>query len=72
MDAQQEISPEDIEPLALAGGVLDFEGLSIVENGGVSSAAGFRAAGIHAGFRADPQRLDMALVVADEPCAPLR
>ncbi len=69
MDAQQEISPEDVEPLALAGGVLDFEGLSIVENGGVSSAAGFRAAGIHAGFRADPQRLDMALVVADEPCA---
>ncbi|NGM16508.1 bifunctional glutamate N-acetyltransferase/amino-acid acetyltransferase ArgJ [Eggerthellaceae bacterium zg-893] len=45
------------------------EGLSIVEGGGVTSAQGFRAAGVHAGFRANPNRLDMALVVADEPCA---
>ena len=37
--------------------------------GGVCAAAGMRAAGIHAGFRDDPQRLDMALVVADEACA---
>lgn len=44
-------------------------GFSFVENGGVSSALGFKAAGVHAGFRADPNRLDMALVVADEPCA---
>lgn len=37
--------------------------------GDAASAAGFRAAGIHAGFREDPERLDFALVVADEPCA---
>ena len=40
-----------------------------IENGGVTSAQGFKAAGVHAGFRANPNRLDMALVVADEPCA---
>lgn len=44
-------------------------GAAFVEDGGVASAAGFRAAGVHAGFRADPDRLDLALVVADEPCA---
>ena len=40
--------------------------LITIENGGVSSAKGFRAGGIHAGFRDDPNRLDMALVEADE------
>ena len=40
-----------------------------VPNGGVATARGFTAAGVHAGFRADPQRLDLALVVSDEPCA---
>ena len=59
----------ETEPLNLSGGLPDYWGLGIVEGGGVSSARGFAAAGIHAGFRADPQRLDMALVVADEPCA---
>ena len=59
----------ETEPLNLSGGLPDYGGLGIVEGGGVSSARGFAAAGIHAGFRADPQRLDMALVVADEPCA---
>ena len=59
----------DIEPLNLAGGVPDYAGLDIVEAGGITSAAGFKAAGVHAGFRADPERLDLALVVADEPCA---
>lgn len=44
-------------------------GCSYVADGGVASAKGFSAAGVHAGFRADPERLDMALVVADEPCA---
>ena len=58
----------DIEPLDLAGGLPDYAGLDVVEGGGITSAAGFKAAGIHAGFRADPERLDMALVVADEPC----
>ncbi len=43
--------------------------LSFVPDGGATTACGFRAAGIHAGFREDPKRLDMALVVADEPCA---
>ena len=35
--------------------------------GNAASALGFSAVGVHAGFRADPERLDMALVVADEP-----
>ena len=39
------------------------------ESGNAASAAGFAAIGVHAGFRPDPERLDMALVVADEPCA---
>ncbi|MCR2037222.1 bifunctional glutamate N-acetyltransferase/amino-acid acetyltransferase ArgJ [Adlercreutzia caecimuris] len=37
--------------------------------GSPASARGFSAIGVHAGFRPDPDRLDMALVVADEPCA---
>ena len=37
--------------------------------GNAASALGFSAVGVHAGFRADPERLDMALVVAAEPCA---
>lgn len=36
--------------------------------GGVCAAEGVRAAGLHAGFRRDPQRRDMALVAADETC----
>ena len=40
-----------------------------ITGGGVTAAKGFRAAGIHAGFRKDPERLDMAMVVADEPVA---
>lgn len=42
--------------------------LSTIEGGGVSSALGFKAGGIHAGFRRNPERLDMALVEADELC----
>lgn len=38
-------------------------------DGGVTSALGFRACGVHAGFRRDPQRLDFALVVSDQPSA---
>ena len=37
--------------------------------GGVCAAAGVRAAGVSAGFRKNPKRLDLALVVADETCA---
>lgn len=39
-----------------------------IPQGGVTSAQGFRAGGIHAGFRKNPERLDMALVEADELC----
>ena len=37
--------------------------------GGVTSARGFSAAGVRAGFRKEPDRLDLALVASDEPCA---
>ena len=40
-----------------------------VPDGGVTSAKGFQAAGVHAGFRKNPERLDLAMLVADEPCA---
>ena len=43
-------------------------GLDAIEGGGVTSAPGFKAAGIHAGFRKQPERLDMAIVEADELC----
>ena len=38
-----------------------------VSDGGVTSAAGFKAAGIHGGFRKNPERLDYALVATDAP-----
>lgn len=38
------------------------------EDGCVTTPAGFSAGGIHAGFRRDPTRLDLAFVEADEPC----
>ncbi len=41
--------------------------LEVVEGGGITSARGFRACGIHAGFKTDPDRLDFALIVADKP-----
>ncbi len=37
--------------------------------GGVTAARGFMASGIHAGFRANPTKRDMALIVAEEPVA---
>lgn len=37
-------------------------------DGGVCAAAGMRAAGVSAGFRKNPNRLDLALVAADETC----
>lgn len=36
--------------------------ITVIENGGVASPAGVYAGGIHAGFREDPERKDMALV----------
>lgn len=55
-------------PLHLGANAKRFEGDASPE-GGVASAQGFKAAGVHAGFRADPERLDFAIVAADEPCA---
>ncbi|MEG0070412.1 MAG: bifunctional glutamate N-acetyltransferase/amino-acid acetyltransferase ArgJ [Raoultibacter sp.] len=43
--------------------------LQAVEGGGVTSAQGFMAGGIHAGFRRDSTRFDMALVEAEELCS---
>ena len=40
-----------------------------VPDGGVTSAKGFKAAGVHAGFRRNPERLDLALVATDAPVA---
>ncbi|MBQ3106521.1 MAG: bifunctional glutamate N-acetyltransferase/amino-acid acetyltransferase ArgJ [Eggerthellaceae bacterium] len=56
-------------PLNLAEGDAVYDAFTVIDQGGVTSAQGFAAAGVHAGFRADPNRLDMALVAADEPCA---
>lgn len=58
-----------IEPLGISGGAPDLSGLEIVEGGGVSTAKGFVASGVHAGFRANPERLDLAMVVSDDPAA---
>ena len=49
--------------------VRDRAALPFVPDGGVTTARGFRACGVHAGFRKDPTRLDLALVAADQPCA---
>lgn len=57
----------DVFPLRAAHASSETRGL--LPGGGVASALGFRAAGVHAGFRPDPDRLDFALVAADEPCA---
>lgn len=39
---------------------------AVIEGGGITSAHGFRAAGIHAGFKANTKALDFALIIADE------
>lgn len=57
-----------VEPLRL-GARADASDSSAFIDGGVTAARGFRACGVHAGFRKDPSRLDMALLVADQPCA---
>lgn len=38
-----------------------------IESGGVTSPCGFRAGGVHAGFKKKNDYLDLALVVGDEP-----
>ena len=37
-------------------------------SGGVCAAKGFQAAGVHCGFRANPNKKDLALIVADVRC----
>ena len=37
--------------------------------GGICAAAGFKAAGVHAGFRKNKSKRDLALIVADHDCA---
>lgn len=56
-------------PLNNASTAERYADLPFLPGGGVASAKGFKAAGIHAGFRADPKRLDFALVAADQPAA---
>ncbi len=43
--------------------------LTVVADGGVASPAGICAGGIHAGFRQDPNRLDMAIVEVAKPAS---
>lgn len=59
----------NMDELAQRCGVPPSVRFSFVEGGGVTSAKGFSAAGVHAGFRDDPHRLDMALVASGEPCS---
>lgn len=57
------------EQLNLVSEAASSSRIAAIESGGVTTARGFRASGIHAGFRKDPGRLDFALVSADQPCA---
>ena len=59
----------DFEPIELPIAPDTPEAFGFVPcEGGVCAAAGVSAAGLHAGFRHDPNRRDMALVVADQTC----
>ena len=66
MDAVDATSYQPLEVPKATGLAADYGFERCV--GGVCAAAGMRATGVHAGFRDDPQRLDMALIVADESC----
>lgn len=59
MDTQQREDMKTDEPFQM----------SPIESGGVTSAAGFTAAGVHAGFRKNPERADLALIAAERPVA---
>ncbi len=37
--------------------------------GGICAAAGFKAAGLHAGFRMNKSKKDLALIISDTPCS---
>ena len=55
-------------PLCTSQAYVADGSLPFVPSGGVTTPRGFKAAGVHAGFRRDPKRLDFAVVAADEPC----
>ncbi len=59
----------DVQPIACTPPEADPStfGFAFCE-GGVCAAKGIKASGTHAGFRADPNRLDLAVVAADEAC----
>ncbi|MCL2664212.1 MAG: bifunctional glutamate N-acetyltransferase/amino-acid acetyltransferase ArgJ [Defluviitaleaceae bacterium] len=38
-------------------------------SGGVTAPKGFKAAGVHCGIRKNSEKMDLALILADEPCA---
>ena len=46
----------------------EMPSLATIDEGGVTSALGFTASGVHAGFYEGNDRLDCALVSADVPC----
>ena len=59
----------DLSPLAVPVAPDTPEACGFVPcEGGVCAAAGISASGVSAGFRRNPERLDLALVVAEEPC----
>ena len=67
--SQPPVSGSPVEPLRAMDAPFGAAVPPPVEGGGVTSARGFRAVGIHAGFRKEEGRLDLALVAADQPCA---
>lgn len=57
------------EPLAVPSAPDAPEACGFVPcEGGVCAAAGVRASGVSAGFRKNPNRLDLALVATEKPC----
>ena len=46
----------------------EMPSLATIDEGGVTSALGFTASGVHAGFYEGNDRLDCALGSADVPC----
>ena len=60
----EKMEPLSVPPVADAPVPFGFEPC----DGGVCAAAGMRASGGSAGFRKNPNRYDLALVVADETC----
>ncbi|MBR3235259.1 MAG: bifunctional glutamate N-acetyltransferase/amino-acid acetyltransferase ArgJ [Atopobiaceae bacterium] len=59
----------DLELIAVPSSITDPASFGFTPcEGGVCASAGISAAGVHAGFRDEPERKDMALVAADKPC----